>query len=329
MTTGLPFDDFRQLMKTLPHPDARARARAAERNGKLSAQGVSLGRLADIAEWQAAWTGRDPQVLRPLVALFAGTHGVTRHGISPRRTDETQAMIEHAAAGGAMVNQLCAAGDLGLKIFDLALHMPVGDITADAALDERGCAATMAFGMEAVAGGIDLLCVGALGAGGTTAAAAIMTALFGGTGADWVGPGAGARDEMIERKARIVDQAVAFHGAHLKDPLEVLRRLGGREFAAIAGAILAARVEKVPVILDGYVSLAAGAVLHAMDASALDHCLLGHASTEPGLARGAGRMGLAPLLDLSLGDGEGAGSALAAGVVKNAVLVHSGMALRA
>lgn len=328
MTSGLPFDDFRQLLKTLPGPDEAARSRAAERSRKLSAQGVALGRIAELAEWQAAWTGRDPQVLRPLVALFAGTHGVARHGVSPRRSDETQAMIEHAAAGGAMVNQLCAASDLGLKIFDLALHLPVGDITTDAALDERGCAATMAFGMEAVAGGIDLLCVGAVGVGGTTAAAAIMTALFGGSGADWVGPGAGARQEMIERKARIVDQAVAFHGSHLKDPLEALRRLGGREFAAIAGAILAARVEKVPVILDGYVSLAAAAVLQALHPAALDHCLLGHVSTEPGMAPAAERMGSRPLLDLSLGDGEGAGAALAAGIVKNAVLVHSGMALR-
>lgn len=311
MTTGLPFDDFRNLIKTLPGPDEAARARAAARAATLSAQGPSLGRLGAIAEWLAAWTGREPRVTRPLVALFAGTH----RGVAGSR-EKTQGMVEHAAAGGAMVCQLCAANDLGLKVFDLALHMPAGDIAEEAALDERGCAATMAFGMEAIAGGIDLVCVGAIGVGGARSAAALMAALHGGAAADWSGEDAGA-----------VERALARHAGHLKDPLEALRRLGGREISAIAGAILAARVEKIPVILDGYASLAAAAVLKAAAPSALDHCLLGHVSTEKGMARAASVLGLVPLLDLSLGDGEGAGAALAAGIVKNAAAVHSEMAL--
>ena len=312
MTTGLPFDDFRNLIKTLPGPDEAARARAAERNAKLSAQGPALGRLGEIAEWLAAWTGREPQVLRPLVALFAGTH----RGVAGSR-EATQAMVEHAAAGGAMVCQICAANDLGLKIFDLALHVPVGDIAVEPSLDERGCAATMAFGMEAIAGGIDLVCVGAAGVGGALSAAALMAALHGGPASDWTSAHAGK-----------VEQALALHGGHLKDPLEALRRLGGRELAAIAGAILAARMEKIPVILDGYASLAVAAVLKAAAPAAIDHCLLGHVSTEPGMARAASVLGLAPLVELSLGDGEGAGAAIAAGIVRNAALTHSGMAIR-
>ena len=312
MTTGLPFDDFRNLIKTLPGPDEAARARAAGRNAKLSAQGPALGRLGEIAEWLAAWTGREPQVLRPLVALFAGTH----RGVAGSR-EATQAMVEHAAAGGAMVCQICAANDLGLKIFDLALHVPVGDIAVEPALDERGCAATMAFGMEAIAGGIDLVCVGAAGVGGALSAAALMAALHSGPASDWTSAHAGK-----------VEQALALHGGHLKDPLEALRRLGGRELAAIAGAILAARMEKIPVILDGYASLAAAAVLKAAAPAAIDHCLLGHVSTEPGMARAASVLGLAPLVELSLGDGEGAGAAIAAGIVRNAALTHSGMAIR-
>ena len=109
MTTGLPFDDFRNLLRTLPGPDEAARGRATARNARLSAQGPTLGRIGAIAEWLAAWTGRDPAVSRPLVALFAGTHGLARDGVAG-----TQAAIEHAAAGGAAVNQICAAGDLGL-----------------------------------------------------------------------------------------------------------------------------------------------------------------------------------------------------------------------
>lgn len=314
-TSGLPFDDYRTLLRTLPGPNEGARLRAAERNAKLSAQGPSLGRLGEVAEWLAAWTGRDPAVLRPLVAIYAGTHAIALDGIA-----QTQAMIEHAAAGGAAVNQICAAQDLGLKIFDLALHLPVGDIRLEPALDERGCAATMAFGMEAVAGGIDLLCLAAVGVGGNVSAAAIMAAVLGGTGADWT---------SSPEDAAMVDAALAMHGANLKDPLEALRRLGGREIAALAGAILAARVEKVPAIIDGYAGLAAAAVLRAAEASAIDHCMLGHISTEPGMARAAEAMNLRPLIDLSLGDGEGIGAALAAGIVKNAALVHSEMALRA
>lgn len=310
MTTGLPFDDFRNLIKTLPGPDEAVRARVAERSAKLSAQGPSLGRLGGIAEWLATWSGRDPMIVRPLVALFAGTHG----GVAGSR-EKTQAMVEHAAAGGAMVCQLCAANDLGLKVFDLALHMPVGDITETAALDERGCAATMAFGMEAIAGGIDLVCVGAIGVGGTLSAAALMTALHGGPASDW-----------SDEHAAAIERALARHEGNLKDPLEALRRLGGREIAAMAGAILAARVEKIPVILDGYASLAAAAVLKAAEPSAIDHCLLGHVSTEKGTVKAAGLLGFSPLLDLSLGDGEGAGAALAAGIVKNAASVHAGMA---
>jgi len=153
-------------------------------------------------------------------------------------------------------------------VFDLALHIPTGDITDDDALDERGCAATMAFGMEAIAGGTDLLCLGDLGVGNSTVAAALLAALFGGRGADWVGPGSGADAAMQARKVDVVDAALAFHGASLKDPLEALRRVGGREFAAIAGAILAARMQKIPVLLDGFAATAAAAVLYVESRSA-------------------------------------------------------------
>ncbi|RUZ16527.1 nicotinate-nucleotide--dimethylbenzimidazole phosphoribosyltransferase, partial [Mesorhizobium sp. M7A.F.Ca.CA.001.04.1.1] len=145
----------------------------------------------------------------------AGNHGVTRHGISPRPVAATANAVELCAAGGAAINQICIAYDLGLKVFDLALHIPTADITEEAALDERGCAATMAFGMEAIAGGTDLLCLGDLGVGNSTVAATLFAALFGGGGADWAGPGSGADTAMQARKADVVDAALAFHGGHL------------------------------------------------------------------------------------------------------------------
>ena len=325
--TATPFDDFRSLLGALPPANASAEAKVRALFAKADKPKASLGRIEDVAAWLAAWSGRAPPAInRPLVAIFAGNHGVVRHGISPRPVAATANAVELCAAGGAAINQVCIANDLGLKVFDLALDIPTGDITEEAALDERGCVATMAFGMEAVAGGADLLCLGDLGVGNSTIAAALCAALFGGMGWDWVGQGSGADDAMMARKADVIDRALAFHGSSLGDPLEALRRVGGREFAAICGAILAARMEKVPVLLDGFVATAAAAVLHKANPAALDHCVLASLSPEAGHAKAAGQLGFVSLLDLGISHEEGVGAALAAGIVKAAALTSSGMA---
>ncbi len=323
---GLPFDDFRNLLQNLPGPNNDVLVEARNRDAQLTKPPGALGRLEEIAFWLAAWTGRKPAVTRPLVAIFAGNHGVTRQGVTPFPAEVTKQMVGNFSAGGAAINQICAAYDLGLKVFDLALDVPTGDITIEAALSERDCAATMAFGMEAIAGGTDLLCIGEMGIGNTTIAAAINLALYGGTAVDWVGPGTGSAGEVLARKMDAVDRAVAFHKDHLGDPLEVLRRLGGREIAAMAGAILAARMEKIPVIIDGYVATAAAAILQAVNPAALDHCLIGHVSAEPGHMKAIEKLGKTPLLALGMRLGEGTGAALAAGIVRAAAACHSGMA---
>ena len=326
MTTALPFDDFRALLQSLPGPDEEAAARVRERDRQLTKPPGSLGRLEDIAEWLARWQARAPAVKRPLVAIFAGTHGVAARDVSPYPSAVTAQMVENFAAGGAAINQICVANDIGLKVFDLALEVPTKDFTADAALSERDCAATMAFGMEALAGGTDLLCVGEMGIANTTVAAAVNAALFGGEAEDWVGRGTGAPDDMLARKAAVVREGLALHRDHLSDPLEVLRRLGGRELAAMAGAILAARTERVPVLVDGYVASAAAAVLHKAQPGALDHCLFAHRSGENGHARALEAMGATPLLDLGMRLGEGTGAALAVSIVRAAAACHTGMA---
>jgi nicotinate-nucleotide--dimethylbenzimidazole phosphoribosyltransferase len=184
----------------------------------------------------------------------------------------------------------------------------------------------MAFGMEAIADGIDLLVIGEMGIGNTTVAAAIFAALFGGEAKDWCGPGTGLDPAGVARKQAAVAAALAFHRDALSDPLEVLRRLGGRELAAMAGAVLAARLNRVPVVVDGFVATAAAAVLQALDPRAIDHCLFGHVSAEPAHARALSRMGRRPVLDLGMRLGEGTGAALAAGIVRTAAQVHAGMA---
>lgn len=326
-SSGLPFDDFRALIGKMPGPDLTAVAAVRARDSTLTKPAGALGRMEEIVEWLAAWQGRAPPAInRPLVAVFAGNHGVATRGVSAFPAAVTRQMVENFAAGGAAINQICLAYDLSLKIYDLALDVPTGDITIEPALDEVSCAATMAFGMEATAGGIDLLCVGEMGIGNTTVAAAIFAALFGGSPADWVGPGTGLDGPGIARKQAAVAAALATHAGHLGDPLEVLRRLGGREVAAMTGAILAARMNRIPVIVDGYVATAAAAVLFALDARALDHCLFGHVSAEPAHRRALQRVKKTALLDLGMRLGEGTGAALAAGIVKAALQIHTGMA---
>ena len=251
---------------------------------------------------------------------------MTARGVSPYPASVTQQMLDNFGAGGAAINQICKTFDIGFKAYDLALDLPTGDITVEAAMDEKTCVGTMAFGMEAIGGGHDLVAIGEMGIGNTTISAAIYAALYGGDTAHWVGRGTGVDDEGLKRKIAAVDAALAFHKAHLSDPLEVLRRLGGREIAAMAGVILAARMERIPVVIDGYVATAAAAILHAVDPHTLDHCMAGHASAEGAHRDVLNRLGKKPILDLGMRLGEGSGAALAIGVIKAAAACHDGMA---
>lgn len=325
--TGLPFDDIRRLMEDLPAADKDAIDQCRARDAQLTKPPGALGKLEAMAEWVAAWQGSyPPKISRPVVAVFAGNHGVVAQGVAAYPAEVTAQMVANFQGGGAAVNQICKTFDLGLKVFELALEKPTRDITQDAALDEADCAATMAYGMEAIANGCDLLCIGEMGIGNTTIAAAICHGLYGGKPEDWVGPGTGVDSEGLKRKADAVARAVALHASHLNDPLEVLRRLGGRELAAMAGAILAARTQRVPVLLDGYVATAAAAVLHAMRPDALDHCMAAHCSAEPAHRNLLKKIGKEPILDLGMRLGEASGAALAAGLIKAAVNLHNDMA---
>jgi nicotinate-nucleotide--dimethylbenzimidazole phosphoribosyltransferase len=327
MTTGLPFDDIRALLKIMPKADVESAALAKAHEAQLTKPPGSLGRLENISEWMSTWQGNHPpKAQRIVVAVFAGNHGVVAQGVAAYPQAVTQQMVANFQSGGAAVNQICKSFDLGLKVFELALELPTADITQEAALTEQECAATFAYGMEAIAGGCDLLCIGEMGIGNTTIAAAIAYGLFGGKPEDWVGPGTGVDSEGIKRKADAIDRAVALHKDHLKDPLELLRRLGGRELSAMAGAILAARMERVPVLIDGYVATAAAAVLFAYDAAALDHCMAAHCSAEPAHRALLNKIGKEPILDLGMRLGEASGAALAAGIVKAAVNCHNDMA---
>ncbi|OLL55229.1 nicotinate-nucleotide--dimethylbenzimidazole phosphoribosyltransferase [Bartonella henselae] len=324
--TVSPFDNFRALLTSLPVADEFSIILAKKRQKSLTKKQEALGKLGEIAVWYAGWRGAEkPIVTQPLVAIFSGNHGVIEENVTPFPQSMTQKMVQNFAAGGGAINQICIAYDLGLKIFDLALEYPTMNITKDAAMDERSAAATMAFGMESIAGGTDLLCIGEMGVGNTTIASALCLALFGGEVEEWTGNSTGIDERFYQRKIAAVETAVSLHKHRFSDPFEIMRCLGGREIAAIVGAILAARMEKIPVILDGFVVTAAAAVLYKMNPRALDHTLVGHASSEPAHRRLLQKIDKEPLLDLGMRLGEGTGAAMAAGIVKAAVLTHAQM----
>lgn len=322
-----PFEEIRMLFAALPAPAAGAVEAVRARDALLTKPPGALGRLEEIVEWLAAWQGvPQPAVARPLVAVFAGNHGVVAQGVSAFPASVTAQMVQNFMSGGAAINQICKAHDIGLKVYELALERPTQDFTQAPAMDEREAAATFAYGFEAIEGGIDLLAPGEMGIGNTTSAAAIYAALYGGPASRWTGRGTGVDEAGLARKNAAIDAALALHGPHLSDPLEIMRRLGGREIAAMMGAITAARLNRVPVVLDGYVVCAAAALLHAITPDAIAHCMAGHVSAEGAHAEVLARLGKRPLLDLDMRLGEGSGAGLAIAIIRTALACHAGMA---
>ena len=317
--------DVRAMLARLPAPDQAATDAALARNGQLTKPPGALGRLEGLAIWMAGWQRTDkPGASRPQIVIFAGNHGVTAKGISAFPAEVTAQMVANFAHGGAAINQLAKAFGAKLDVHALELDRPTGDFTEGPAMTEAEVAAALAKGFDAVDPKADLLVAGEMGIGNTTVAAALATALYGGNG--WAGRGTGVDDAGLARKEAAVAAGLARHKAALGDPMEVLRCLGGREIAAMAGAILGARMARVPVILDGFIACAAAAVLDKAAPGALDHCIAGHQSAEGAHGRLLEKLGKEPLLQLGLRLGEGSGAALAIGIVQGAVACHSGMA---
>ena len=320
-------DEIRALMAHLPGPDVDAGTAATLREKQLTKPAGALGRLEELAAWLAIWQGRHPPSLNhPRTIVFAANHGVAARGVSAYPAAVTAQMVQNFIAGGAAVNQLCKVIDADLRVYEMNLDTPTGDIVDGPAMTDEECARAIAYGMMAVEPGIDALAVGEMGIANTTIAAALCLGLFGGDAAGWTGPGTGIVGAALDKKREVVAAAVARHRPEAGDPFDVLRRLGGLEFAAMAGAILAARMGRVPVVLDGFCAGAAAAVLYAADPRALDHCVAGHVSAEPGHRRLLDRLGKPPLLDLGMRLGEASGATLALGILKAASACHAGMA---
>lgn len=332
MTPPFPTDSLAALAAALddtaarPAPDEAARAEARARQDQLTKPPGSLGRLEDLAVFLAGWQGRArPRIDRAQALVFAGNHGICAQGVNPFPQAVTAQMVANFRAGGAAINQLARAAGAELSVVALDLDHPTADFTAAPALTEAELLAALTAGAEAVAPKADIVLLGEMGIGNSTVAAALAQAAAGGTPADWVGPGTGSDAAGMSRKAEVIAAGMARHAGLIDQPFGALLAFGGREQAAICGAILAARARRIPVLLDGFICTAAAAPL-ARWPGLLDHTLIAHASAEPGHAALCRALGQRPLLDLGMRLGEGSGAAVALMILRAALAAHDGMA---
>ena len=328
MTTSFSsLAEFAAILQQAPEVDRQALDAAHDRNGQLTKPPGALGRLEDLAIWYAGWRGTPkPQIAAPQVVIFAGNHGVTAQGISAFPAEVTEQMVLNFQSGGAAINQLSSCFGARLDVHALQLDRPTADFTQGPAMSEDECVAALKTGWAAVDNASDLLVTGEMGIGNTTSAAAIALALYGGSGADWAGRGTGVDDAGLSRKAKVIEAGLAANPQAAGNGLEALRCLGGRELAAMVGAIARARMLRVPVILDGFIcSAAAAALAHAVP-GILDHTVAGHVSAEGAHKAILDQIGKKPLLSMDMRLGEGSGGALAISMLQAAVACHTGMA---
>lgn len=309
-----PFDD----LATISGPDLLARTAVTERASRVLRPLGALARLDEVAAWLGSWQRTDtPVVAKPMVVLAAGDHGVARRGVSAYPTDVTKAMVDAIRAGVATSTVLARSVGALVRLVDAGVGAPTGDISVEAALDCARFAELVDLGRDTVAEiDTDLLILGEMGIGNTTAAAAVAACLGGGPVENWVGTGTGVEGEAFDRKLDAVSRARQRLGQ--AGPVGVLRQAGGSEMAVLAGACLEARLRSIPVLLDGYVVTAAVAPLAFLRPDALDHCLASHLSPEPGHRRLLDRLGMKPLLDLDMRLGEGSGALVAVPVIRMA-----------
>lgn len=327
-------------------PDATAEAAALARQAQLTKPSGALGALEALAVRLAALQGREkPSIVRPQLALFAGDHGVVAEGVSAYPQAVTAQMLGNFVAGGAAISVLAREQGVPLRLVDLGTidldlelpgvrHLRLGAGTAnfavEAAMTAEQCAAALQAGRETLQQtlleGCDLFLAGEMGIGNTSAATALACALSDLTPARLTGPGTGLDGAGVGHKQAVIERALVLHREHLRDPFEALRRVGGFELAALAGAYIACAQAGVPAVVDGFICSAAALCALHLNPGVQPWLLFAHAGAEPGHAALLHELGGQPLLDLGLRLGEGSGAALALPLIKLACALHGGMA---
>lgn len=325
--------------------DESARTVARLRQDNLTKPPGSLGRLEGLAVRLAAMQYHPkPRIEQPCITIFAGDHGVVEEGVSAFPQQVTQQMLANFINGGAAISVLARVSGARLEVIDAGTlasePLPgvrwakAGDGTAnctrEAAMDDSQLAHCLELGREvvkhALIRGCDLFIGGEMGIGNSTSAAALACALLGLPGEALAGPGTGLDAEGVGRKAAVIDRALALHGDRAASGSEALRRLGGFEIAALAGAYIACAQRGLAVLVDGFITTAAALAACRMNPGTRDWLLFAHASAEPGHARLLAELEAEPLLQLDMRLGEGSGAATALPLLRLACELHGGMA---
>lgn len=334
--------------------DADAMAAAATRLDRLTKPIGSLGRLEELVITLAGITGRpDAPVVRRVIAVAAGDHGVARQGVSAYPSAVTPQMVANFVAGGAAINVLAAAAGASVFVVDVGVANPIprirrdrrrggrlvrarvangtADMTEGPAMSRADALRAIDVGIRVVEelrshGGLDLLGVGEMGIGNSTAASAVVAALTGRPVAGLTGRGTGIDDPTHARKVAAIERALDVNRPDAADPIGVLATVGGLEIAALVGLILGAAGARIPVVLDGFITGAAALVAATIEPALPARLIAAHRSAEPGHAVVLERLRLRPCLDLDLRLGEGSGAALAIGLIVAACRIRDEMA---
>ncbi|MGI9006509.1 MAG: nicotinate-nucleotide--dimethylbenzimidazole phosphoribosyltransferase [Streptosporangiaceae bacterium] len=339
-----PADLIAATVAATSGPDQAAMADARQRQDQLTKPPGSLGLLEDLSVRLAGLAGKCPPPVpdRPVIAVFAGDHGVHARGVTPWPQQVTAQMVANFVAGGAVIN--CFAAQIGARVLvvdvGVLADLPeadglvrrkvrpgTADMTAGPAMQRAEAERAIAVGIEtaaALAGaGHDCLITGDMGIANTTPAAALIAAFTGASPAEVTGRGTGVDDATLERKVAVVTEALDRHRPDPADPVGVLAAVGGLEHAALAGFVLGAAAHRLPVVLDGVIAGSAALAAAALAPDAAAAMVAGHLSTEPGARAALAHLGLRPLLSLDLRLGEGSGAALAVPLVQSAArLLH-------
>ena len=281
----------------------------------------ALARLDAMAVWLAGWQRTaTPAVTSPAALIFAGDHGVTADGVSAYPADVTGAMLAAFGQDKASISAMARVAGASVRAVDVGVGRPTANIKDEPAMDEARFNACFEIGRQEVRDlDTDLLILGEMGIGNTTAAAAVCSMLLDTPAADMVGPGTGVTGDALANKRAVVDQAVTrarSAGVSRDQPLETLRHLGGTELVAMAGAMFEARTRSIAILLDGYITSSAALALHLVDARLTENIRAGHGSAEPGHRLVLDALGMDPLLTLDFHLGEASGAMAALPLVK-------------
>ncbi len=334
------------VLARIEPPDPRAQRSAELRQQQLTKPPGSLGRLEELSVQMAGVFGTErPAPRGKAVVVAAADHGVVVQGVTGYPQEVTTQMVQNFLAGGAAINVMARKAGAGLMIVDAGMAAPLpehpdlrvvgagrgtADMTQGPAMSraqaEQCVSAGVDLALEVAESGADMIGAGEMGIGNTTAASAVTAVLTGSPPTETTGRGTGRNEEEMAHKIAVVKRALEVNLPDYRDGLDVLAKVGGFEIGVLAGVVLGGALARRVVVLDGFVSTAAGLIAHSLCPHVSGYVVASHLSVEPGHRIALGHLGLRPLLDLGMRLGEGTGAVLAMGLIEAAAACLTEMA---